>query len=387
MSINVGTVHYLPTGNDVDTDFDTHQEMLRDSVRRFLADQAPMSFVRSMMDDPAGITHEVWNGLAELGETGMLVPEEYGGAGMGMVDLAPALEEMGRSALPGPFRSHAVGAVSLMVLAGSGDDHARWLPDMASGASKGTVAVIDNTRMAAAQSSTIATLDSDTWKITGTTVHVPDGVCADLLLISADTADGDTGIFVVPNGTDGLTVSPLDTVDQTQKFSTVICEGVIGERLGGTDAPTALAVVQDRLGVAAVLDGLGAASVALNIAVDYAKERRQFDRPIGSFQAVQHLCADMLQTIELGRAAVYYATWACDSADATERHRAVTMAQAFSADAFYAIGASAIQVLGGVGFTWDHDIHIYYKRLLTLSTAAGGTTGQLEELASIVLDG
>ena len=122
------------------------------------------------------------------------------------------------------------------------------------------------------------------------------------------------------------------------------------------------------------------------MAVDYAKERRQFDRPIGSFQAVQHVCADMLRAVELARAGAYYACWAADAADAPERHRAATMAQAFAADELYGVGASLIQVHGGIGFTWEHDAHLYYKRLLTLKELAGGTPGQLEELAALILD-
>jgi alkylation response protein AidB-like acyl-CoA dehydrogenase len=141
----------------------------------------------------------------------------------------------------------------------------------------------------------------------------------------------------------------------------------------------------DRLVVAGVVDGVGAASRALEMAVDYAKERRQFDRPIGSFQAVQHLCADMLRSVELARAGAYYACWAADAADAAERHRAATMAQAFAADELYGVGASLIQVHGGIGFTWEHDAHLYYKRLLTLKELAGGSPGQLEELASLIL--
>jgi alkylation response protein AidB-like acyl-CoA dehydrogenase len=135
-----------------------------------------------------------------------------------------------------------------------------------------------------------------------------------------------------------------------------------------------------------VVDGVGAAQRAMEMAIDYAKERRQFDAPIGSFQAVQHLCADMLRNVELARAASYYACWALDAADRAEAHRATTMALAFAADGLSAVGASVIQVHGGIGYTWEHDAHLYYKRLLTLQGLGGGTADHLEELASIVLD-
>jgi alkylation response protein AidB-like acyl-CoA dehydrogenase len=156
-----------------------------------------------------------------------------------------------------------------------------------------------------------------------------------------------------------------------------------------------MATVVDRVLTALVVDGLGAAEVALDMAVAYAKERTQFDRPIGSFQAVQHLCADMLVSLELGRAGAYYALWAADQASRAgsggheqspaEAHRAATMAKAFAGDAFYRIGAGAIQVFGGIGFTWEHDVHLFYKRLLTLQQAHGTGTEHLEELADLIL--
>ena len=156
-------------------------------------------------------------------------------------------------------------------------------------------------------------------------------------------------------------------------------------RLGSGDATAAVAATRDRMIAAAVVDGVGAAEQSLALAVAYAKEREQFGKPIGSFQAIQHLCAEMLQSVELGRAAAYYACWACDGADAAERRRAVTMAAAFAGDGFYRVAASAIQVFGGVGFTWEHDIHLFYKRLLTLQQYGGPPHAHLEELAAIAL--
>ena len=208
---------------------------------------------------------------------------------------------------------------------------------------------------------------------------MPDGVAADLLLVALDA---DT-VVAVPRGGAGLRVTPLATVDGSRKFATVTVDGAGGTVITG--AAEALAAATDRLALAFVLDGVGAAERALELAVGYAKEREQFGKPIGAFQAVQHLCADMLCAVELGRAAAYYAAWACDGADPAEAHRAVTMARAFAADGFYRVGASAIQVFGGVGFTWEHDIHLFYKRLLTLQHLGGSASDHLEELASIVL--
>jgi alkylation response protein AidB-like acyl-CoA dehydrogenase len=362
----------------LDFEFSEDQELLRATVRRFLAERAPISYVRAMLDDERGTTNEVWAGLAELGATALLVPETHGGAGGGMVDMAVVLEELGRAVHPGPFASSAVGAASLVNLAGSDDDRAALLPGLASGITIGTVALSEATETGA--------VDADGgWRLTGAQAHVPDAVAADVVIVAATTAGGELGVFVVERGAAGLQITATPTVDGTRKFGAVTLTETPARRVGAGDAASAVAETVDRLGIAAVVDAVGVASRALEMAVDYAKERRQFDRPIGSFQAVQHLCADMLRAVELARAGAYYACWAADAADASERHRAATMAQAFAADELYGVGAALIQVLGGIGFTWEHDAHLFYKRLLTLKEHAGGSPAQLEELASLVL--
>jgi alkylation response protein AidB-like acyl-CoA dehydrogenase len=363
----------------LDFEFSEDQELLRATVRRFLSERAPIAYVREMLDDERGTTDDVWSGLAALGVAGLLVPEATGGAGMGMVDMAVALEELGRAVHPGPFASSAVGAVSLVALAGSDEARADLLPALASGASMGTVALENPEDFH-------ATPGSDGWTLTGAAAHVPDAAGADSIVVTATTNEGEVGAFAVGRDAPGLAVAPTSTVDGTRKFATVTLADAPARRLGAGDATGAIAESADRLGIAAVVDGVGASSRALELAVEYAKERRQFDRPIGSFQAVQHLCADMLRAVELARAGAYYACWAADAADPAERHRAATMAQAFAADELYTVGASLIQVHGGIGFTWEHDAHLYYKRLLTLKELAGGSPGQLEELASLVLD-
>lgn len=364
------------------------QELLAETVSRFLSERAPISpYVRSLLDGDRGTTPEVWAGLGALGVIGLLAPEEHGGAGMGMVDLAVVLEELGRFVHPGPLLTSAVGAVSLVTLAGSQHDRETLLPGLASGDAMGTVALWEPGRRARwEEPETTAVPDVDGWQLDGTKVHVPDALGADLLLVVARPPEGGLGVFAITPGADGLTITETPTVDGTRKVATIGLTSTPSRRLGGGDATGAIAATVDRLGVAMVIDGVGAASRALELAVEYAKERRQFDAPIGTFQAVQHLCADMLRAVELARASAYYASWACDAADSTERHRAATMAQAFAADSLYEVGASSIQVFGGIGFTWEHDVHLYYKRLLSLQQYAGGAIDQLEELATIVLD-
>jgi alkylation response protein AidB-like acyl-CoA dehydrogenase len=306
---------------------------------------------------------------------------------MGMVDLAVVLEAMGQVVHPGPFLASAVGAVSLITLAGTEQDRAEVLPGLATGTSVGTVALWEPGRRARwSEPETTATRDGDGWQLDGTKVHVPDAIGADVVLVVARHPDGGCGTFLVTPETMGVTITDTPTVDGTRKEATVTLTAAAARAIGGGDTTAAISETVDRLGVAMVVDGVGAASRALELAVEYAKERKQFDVPIGTFQAVQHLCADMLRSVELARASAYYAAWACDAADTAERHRAATMAQAFAADALYEVGATAIQVFGGVGFTWEHDIHLFYKRLLSLQQYAGGAVDQLEELATIVLD-
>jgi alkylation response protein AidB-like acyl-CoA dehydrogenase len=364
------------------------QELLAETVTRFLTEQAPISpYVRDQLADDRGTTTRVWAGLGELGVIGLLAPESHGGAGMGMADIAVVLEAMGRAVHPGPFLASAVGAISLVSLAGTPRDHGEYLPGLASGEQVGTVALWETgMRSHWTETETRATPDGDLWRLDGAKVHVPDADRADLILVIARRPDGELGAFVVTPETDGVTITATPTVDETRKEASVTLTHASAREIGGGDTTAAIAATVDRLGVAMVVDGVGAAERALELAVEYAKERKQFDVPIGTFQAVQHLCADMLRSVELARASSYYACWACDAADATERHRAATMAQAFAADSLYEVGASAIQVFGGVGFTWEHDIHLFYKRLLSLQQYAGGTIDQLEELATIVLD-
>ena len=373
----------------MDFEFSADQEMLRDSVRRFLADKAPITYVRAAYEhDAPELGHDdVWAGLRDIGAVGLLVPEEHGGAGMGMVDAAVVLEELGRALCPEPYASTAIGAVSLVLDAGAPREHRYLLPGLAEGSTIGTLALFEpGLRYVWREPSTSARVDGEVWRVDGTKAHVPDGGAANLFLVTARDPDGALGVFAVQRDDPGVSVEASPSVDGSRKESTVRLDSARGWRLGAGDASDAIARTLDKLAVAYVVDGVGAAARALELAVEYAKERVQFDKPIGSFQAVQHLCADMLRTLELGRAAGYYASWAVDDAEPQEAHRAAVMAKAFASDAYAQLGGSAIQVFGGIGFTWEHDIHLYYKRLLSLSTALGNSSEHLAELAHIAID-
>jgi alkylation response protein AidB-like acyl-CoA dehydrogenase len=373
----------------VDFEFSADQEMLRDSVRRFLADKAPISYVREAYDDEGAALgrDDVWAGLRDIGAIGLLVPEEHGGAGMGMVDAAVVLEELGGALCPAPYASSAIGAVSLVLAAGAAREHAFLLPGLADGSTVGTIALYeDGARYGWREPECAVEREGEMWRLTGVKVHVADGAAANLFLVTARDGDGALGVFAVRGDDGAVQGEATPSVDGSRKETTVRFDGARGWRLGDGDAADAVARTLDRLAVAQVVDGVGAAQRALALAVEYAKERVQFDKPIGSFQAVQHLCADMLRALELGRAAGYYACWAADDAEPGEAHRAAVMAKAFASSAYAQLGGTAIQVFGGIGFTWEHDVHLYYKRLLSLSVALGNASEHLSELARIAID-
>ncbi len=328
----------------MDFEFTEEQEMLRASVRAFLADKAPLAAVRAAYDAPV-FDPSVWDGLGALG-----VLE------LGMVDAAVVLEELGRAVCPAPYASSAIAARSLIDVGVDG---------------VATVALYEQGARYAWRSPSTYVVAG---RLHGAKVHVPDAAAADRFVVTA--ADG---VYLCEDGA----VTPTPTVDGSRKTGRVVFDGVPARRLDVSDAD--VEVMLDRLGVAYVIDGVGVATRALELSVEYAKEREQFGKPIGSFQAVQHLCADMLRTVELGRAAGYYACWALDEAPRAEAHRASVLAQAFAADAFPALGGTAIQVFGGIGFTWEHDIHLYYKRLLSCAYILGTASDHLAELADLVV--
>lgn len=353
----------------MDFEFSDDQVLLRETVRRFLADRAPVSpYVRAQIKIDPDRADDGWREFAALGVGDL----------PGMVDTCAVAEELGRALSPFPFASSMVAARGLATLRGDG----ALAADLASGTVIGAVAIWEpDQRFDWRAPRTTASSDST---LNGEKVRVRDARLADVILVTASVGDG-LGVFAVERGAVGTVVESTPTVDGTRREATVRFADTPARRLGSDDAADGVAEILDRLTAAEVVDGVGAAERALELTVDYAKQRVQFGRPIGSFQAVQHLCADMVRAVELARAAGYYACWACDEADATERHRAATMAQAFAADELYAVGAAAIQVHGGLGFTWEHDAHLFYKRLLTLQQNFGGSRGALDELARLVL--
>jgi alkylation response protein AidB-like acyl-CoA dehydrogenase len=351
------------------------QVALRDTVRRFLAEKAPISgHVRELLDDPTGTTEAVWRGLADLGTTGLLVPEEYGGAGMTMVEAGVVAEELGAALHPGPWLSSAVAVPRTLTRLGATDAAAKLLSGIADGSTIAAVGFLD------LENTSVATVEQgDRVVLRGEIAAVPDAVGAEVLLVLAEDRDG-AGLFAVKTDSSGFSVTPERGIDQTRKQFRVALDDATALRLA-TPSPEAIAATVDDVLIATAADALGAARAVMDMAVEYAKVRKQFGQVIGSFQAIQHLCVDMYETVELARSGVIHALWAADNADADERELAALRAKAF-AGRLATVGDTAIQVFGGIGYTWEHDAHLYLKRLLSWSALLGGPDRYLIELGA-----
>ena len=354
----------------MDFGFSEEQEILRRSARDFLERECSMTFVRRMIDDETGFSSEVWRQIAELGWLGLAFPESVGGAGLSFIDLAILLEEMGRVALPGPFFSSVLLGGLAILEGGSDEQKARWLPSLVEGRLKATLALVEaNGAIDGSGIETVATIDGAGYRIAGTKLFVPDAHVADLLLVVARTTKKggpeDLSLFAVEVPSRSVRVSLTPTLDPTRRWAEVVLDQArVGaeERIGPAGgAWPILSRVLDRAKVGLAAEMCGGAERALEIAVEYAKVRTQFDRPIGSFQAVQHLCANMLLQIEAAKTATARAAWALASDD-PEAPLAAAMAKAKASETARAVAADAIQVHGGIGFTWEHDMHIYFKR-------------------------
>jgi alkylation response protein AidB-like acyl-CoA dehydrogenase len=302
-----------------------------------------------------------------------------------MTEAGVVAEELGRSLYPGPWIGAAVAAAPLLDASGARSH----LGEVAAGTWCPTVALHEPGRRYAWRSPAAkATGAGGAWRIDGTKVHVLDGRSASAYVVTASAPDG-LGLFLVDAHAPGVTVSPEDSVDLTRPTARVELTAAGAERIDGGDASAVadlVAAAADRVALALVLDGVGAASAALAMAREYSLQRVQFDRPVGAFQAVQHLLVDVLTDLELARAGAYYALWALDHADGRERRRAASLAKAWAARVLPRIGADALQVFAGVGFTWEHDIHLFYKRLLSVAHLYGDEQHHLDELAALVLD-
>jgi alkylation response protein AidB-like acyl-CoA dehydrogenase len=350
------------------------QIALRDTVRSFLAEKASIAgHVRPMLEDPTGTTEAVWRGLVGLGTTGLVVPPEYDGAGMTMIEAGIVLEELGAGLHPGPWLSTAVAAPRALTRFGVESATAGPLfSGIADGSITATVGPLDGARPTAVE-------QGDGFVLRGVIDDVFDVAAADVLLVLADKQDS-TGLFAVQTSAPGIEATPQTGIDQTRKHFRVTLDDTPAQHLA-TVSPEAVEALVDDVVIAWAADALGAARAVLHLAVEYAKVRRQFGQPIGAFQAVQHLCVDMYETVELARSGVIHALWAADAADRDERHLAAMRAKAF-AGRLASVADNAIQVFGGIGYTWEHDAHLYFKRLLSWNAFLGGPDRYLVDVGA-----
>ena len=366
------------------------REALRETVRTYLERTSTETDVRRLMETESGYDEAAWKQAAEqLGLTGLAIPEEYGGSGFGPMELAVVFEEMGRAMYCGPFLS-TVGLTASALLV-SGDDVAKkeWLPRIAAGQTIATLAVTEEGSVWTADAvTTTATRDGGSWKISGTKWYVLDGHVADLVLVAART-DAGVALFAVAGEAAGLTREPMQTMDSTRKMARLTFDGVTGQAVGDTAA--GWQTIERALQLAAVAlaaENVGGAQKCLDSAADYARERIQFGRPIGSFQAVKHKLANMLIQVEQARSASYFAAREAaafaDGSGGDDLPLAASLAKAYTGDAFFTAAADTIQIHGGIGFTWEHVAHLYFKRAKTNQLLLGSSSYHRALVADVV---
>jgi alkylation response protein AidB-like acyl-CoA dehydrogenase len=361
--------------------FSEEQEELRRSVRRFLQEKSPSTEVRRLMETTEGFDPAVWDQMAnQLGLQSLAIPEAYGGAGFSFVELTVVFEEMGASLLCAPYFS-TVGLAANALLS-SDDESAKkdLLPGIAEGTTKATFALTEDSGHWDVESVALSASGGPEWTLSGHKMFVIDGHTSDLILVVARTAGG-VSLFAVEGDAPGLVRTPLATMDQTRKqarleFSSTPAR-LIGEEGG---AAPAVRRTLDLAAVALAAEQVGGAQRCLDMAVDYAKTRIQFGRPIGSFQAIKHKCADMLLEVESAKSAAYYAGWAA-AEDSDELPVVASLAKSYCSEAYFHAASENIQIHGGIGFTWEHDAHLYFKRAKSSELLLGDPSYHRELLA------
>jgi len=344
----------------VNFDFSADQKALRDQARKFLTEHASSVRVRRILDTDEPYDRALWRGVAEMGWTGTAIPEVYGGAGFGYLELCVIAEELGRSVAPIPFSSTIYLVAEALLLAGTEAQKRTWLPRIASGEVVGCLALAEGS--GAPTPRTVKTRAA-AGRVSGTKAPVADGDVADVAIVAA-RADGatDLSLFLVALRGAGVARTPLPTVDPTRSHGRLVFDGAAAEPLGATGGGAALLErLLDRAAVLVAFEQVGGAQAALDMAREYAMGRFAFGRPIASFQAIKHKLVDMYVAVELARSNVYYAAWAL-STDAAELPVAAATARVSATEAYFHAAKENIQTHGGMGFTWEFDCHLHYRR-------------------------
>ena len=353
-------------------DFSDEQKQLRDQARKFLAEKCPPRAVRAVLEGKTPYDRELWKGLAEMGFLGVAIPESYGGTGAGHLELCVIAEEIGRALAPVPFSSTVYLAAEAILLAGSQAQKQKWLPLIASGAAIGTLALFEGKGNPSPQAIKLSAAGG---VLDGVKKPVPDGAIADFAIVAARTAssgrDTDISLFLVDMKADAVQAKPLNNVDPTRNQAEVTFSRCRAEPLGvAGEGWSIVSQVLDRAAVLMAFEQVGGADRALEMGRDYALDRIAFGRPIGSFQAVKHLLADMYVSATLARSNCYYGAWAL-STNAGELPEAAAAARISATQAFQHCAKNNIQVHGGMGFTWEFDCHMYYRRANAMALALG----------------
>jgi alkylation response protein AidB-like acyl-CoA dehydrogenase len=377
----------------MDIGFSEEQELLRDTARKFLDSACTTKFVRERMATAEAVTAEFWAQLAEQGWLGINFPEEDGGSGLGLVDLVVLMEEMGRAVMPGPYLATALLGGAAIREAGSPAQRREYLPWIAEGRLKATLAATEpSARWDAAGITMSARPAGGGFSLSGTKLFVPDAHLADIIVVAARTRDGSTmedgvSLFLVPKGSAGLGIAAMPSIDETRKLCELQFDNVavpqsalLGDLHEGWPV---VARVYDAAAVALAAEMCGGGQRVLEMTVEYAKLRETFGKPIGSYQGVKHKCADMLVEIENAKSLTYYAAWAVDEKQ-PDAPLAVSMAKAYASDASRKVANAAIQLHGGIGMTWEHDLHLYMKRAKASEVAFGDATWHRERVATLL---
>jgi len=365
------------------------QQELRDSVRRFLADRMPLQRVRELMESADGTDEKIWSYAAsQLGLQAIAIPEQFGGSGFTFAEQAIVLEELGAALYPGPYLASAV--IAATALLASSDEGAKrdLLPGIASGDTVATLAFTEDDGSWEPDSIRLAATRTDSgfgpygrWTLEGHKSFVLDGRAASMILAVAKTDSG-LSMFAVQADAPGLTRKQLPTLDQTRRLARLEFSSVPARLIGAPgEAAAILSRTLDIAAIAQAAEQLGGAQRALNMAVSYAKVRHQFGRPIGSFQAIKHRCADLLLEVESLRSAVGYAA-AAVAEDSAEVPVVAALVKALASDTYFHVAAENIQIHGGIGFTWEHDAHLYFKRAKASELFLGDASYHRERLAT-----
>jgi len=350
------------------------QEILKQNARQFFAGECPMTHVRHLAESKQPYDPALWSKMAAQGYTGIIFPEKYDGLGLGAVELILLMEELGRALLPGPFWSTVAVAGAVIDAVASDEQKTKYLAPICRGEARSTLALLE---AGAAWDPAEAKLAASNGRLTGEKLFVLDADVADFIIVTAQT-----GIFLVQAQASGLSISPMPALDLTRNFHAVQFDNTPAEKLGDR---TNLARALDIATAALVAEMVGGMQRVLDVTVDYAKMRKQFGKPIGTFQAVQHQCADMYLETESSRSAAYYAAWALEH-DAPDAAAATSIAKMYASDACRAVGNRGIQIHGGNGFAWENDLHLYYRRAKASETMLGDATFHRERIARLVID-